>query len=376
MPIAIPQADPKAAYLASKTEIDAAIARTLASGRYILGEEVAAFEREFAAFQGARHAVAVANGTAALVLILKALGIGRGDGVATVAHTAVATVAAIELAGATPVLLDIDTCYGLDPERLSALFERPLQGLAIKAVLPVHLYGQAADMAGIDTLARRHGATIVEDASQAHGATLGGKPVGSWGAATAFSLYPTKNLGAIGDGGAITTNDDELAARLRSLREYGWRQRRYISEEAGDNSRLDELQAAILRVKLARLAQDNRRRGEIAALYDAGLGGCGLELPERRPGAGHVFHQYVVASGERDALRAALEAEGIGTNVHYPMPVHLQPAYAGRVLLGPGGCRQTERAAERVLSLPMFPQLSDADAQRAAETARRIAARL
>jgi dTDP-4-amino-4,6-dideoxygalactose transaminase len=360
----IPQTDPRAGYLAHRAEIDAAIQRVLAGGWYILGEEVAAFEREFAAFVGARHAIAVGNGTDALALALRALGVGLGDTVVSVSHTAVATVAAIELVGAIPLLVDIDDFHCLDPERLAATLAQrrrsdAVVGKRIKAIVPVHLYGQPAALDAILPLAREHGAALLEDCAQAHGATFAGRCVGSFGDAAAFSFYTTKNLGALGDGGAVVTNDDAVAERLRALREYGWRER-YVSLSAGQNSRLDELQAAILRVKLGHLAAENARRQAIAAAYDAGLAGLPLELPRRREGCGHVFHQYVVASDERDRLRAALGERGIATNIHYPVPVHLQPAYRGRLALGAGGLGRSERAARRVFSLPMYPQLDDA----------------
>ena len=363
------QADPKAAYLAQRDEIDAAIARVLASGWYVLGEEVAAFEREFAAFQETAHGIGVGSGTAALSLALRALGVGPGDGVATVAHTAVATVAAIELIGAVPLLVDIDRGYAMDPGSLEALLQAP--PVPVKAVVPVHIYGQPADMETILPLARRHGLAVLEDCAQSHGARLGGRPAGTFGDAAAYSFYPTKNLGALGDGGFVATADAATAERVRSLRAYGWRQVRYVSEEPGDNSRLDELQAAILRVKLRRLAADTERRRAIASAYDAALADGPLPPPWRRPGAAHAFHLYVVETGERDALAAALKGAGIGTNVHYPVPVHLQPAYAGRIALAPGGLPATERAAGRVLSLPLFPQMSDAQVERVAAALRR-----
>jgi dTDP-4-amino-4,6-dideoxygalactose transaminase len=358
----VPQTDPKAAYLAQRREIDAAIARVLAVGRYILGAEVAEFEREFAAYIGVRHAVGVASGTDALVLSLRALGVAAEEYVATVPHTAVATVAAIELAGARPLLVDIDPAsYAMDAAALSRALEEPPGRVA--AVIPVHLYGQTADLGAILDLARRHGARVVEDCAQCHGALSDGRRAGSRGDIGAFSFYPTKNLGALGDGGMVVTSDDALAERLRALREYGWRER-YVSDIAGMNSRLDELQAAILRVKLLALDGDNARRAQIAAAYDAALAGLPLGLPACRPGASHVFHQYVVRSPERDRLRAALAVRGIGTNIHYPVPVHLQPAYRGRVAIGPGGLVEGERAAREVLSLPMFPQLDDAQVAR------------
>jgi dTDP-4-amino-4,6-dideoxygalactose transaminase len=355
--MAIPQMDPGAGYRALKSEIDAAIARVMASGWYILGKEVAAFEAEFAAAFDLGHAVGVANGTDALILALKALDIGPGDKVATVAHTAVATVAAIELVGAEAVLVDIEpeTC-NLDPNK----FERCLDTVpGIKAVIPVHLYGQACDLPPILASARRRGVKVIEDCAQSQGATLDGQQLGSFGDIACFSFYPTKNLGAFGDGGAVTSPDPLLAERLKALREYGWRER-YVSAIAGMNSRLDELQAAILRVRLPYLAAENARRNEIAGAYDRGLAGLPLELPQRRAGATHAWHQYVVRSKTRDALQAALKARGIGSNIHYPVPVHLQPAYAGRLTIGPGGLPVTEEVAREVLSLPMYPQLTDA----------------
>ncbi|MBM3569654.1 MAG: DegT/DnrJ/EryC1/StrS family aminotransferase [Alphaproteobacteria bacterium] len=352
---AIPQTDPGAAYRERKDEIDAAVARVLASGRYILGPEVEAFESAFAAWSGLGYAVGVANGTDALELALRGLDIGPGDVVATVSLTAVATVAAIELVGARAVLVDIDPFYGLDPGGLEAAIRlhKP------KAVIPVHLYGQACAMGPIMELAGRHGFKVIEDCSQAHGASLAGRRVGSFGDVACYSLYPTKNLGALGDGGVIATGDAALATRLKALREYGWRER-YISAETGMNSRLDPIQAAILRVKLAHLATDNARRAAIAAVYDRALNETAIAPPRRRPGAGHVFHQYVLRARDRDGLKAALAARGIGTLVHYPQAVHQQPAYRGRVAVGPAGLGLTDKAMPEILSLPMYPQLEEA----------------
>ncbi|HVJ55079.1 MAG TPA: DegT/DnrJ/EryC1/StrS family aminotransferase [Aliidongia sp.] len=354
--MSIPQMDLAAVYRAQKAELDAAVARVLESGWYILGAEVAAFEREFAEMLGLGRAVGVASGTDALILGLRAVGIGPGDKVATVAHTAVATVAAIELIGASAVMVDIEpaTCT-MDPAELERSFAA-IPG--IKAIIPVHLYGQSAEMEAIMATARRHGAKVVEDCAQCQGAAFMGRPVGGFGDAATFSFYPTKNLGAFGDGGAVTASDPAIIERLHQLRQYGWKQR-YVSDTTGYNSRLDELQAAILRVRLPRLAAENARRGEIAAAYGRGLGGLPLTLPGTRAGASHVWHQYVVRSGERDALQERLKQAGIGTNIHYPVPVHLQPAYAGRLLCGPSGLGQTEKAAREVLSLPMYPQLGD-----------------
>ncbi|MBM3554029.1 MAG: erythromycin biosynthesis sensory transduction protein eryC1 [Alphaproteobacteria bacterium] len=352
-------ADPKAAYLAHKDEIDAAIARVLEGGRYILGPEVEAFEREFAAFIGVGHGIGVANGTDAVELALRAIGVGPGDAVATVSHTAVATVAAVERIGAAPVLLDIDDHYTLDP----AAFEAAAKARKLKAVVVVHLYGQAANLAALAEIALRHGIALIEDCAQAHGATWQGRKLGTFGAVAAFSLYPTKNLGAIGDGGIVTTDDPAIAERLRALREYGWRSR-YVSDIPGLNSRLDELQAAILRVKLRHLAADNARRGALAAAYDAALAGTPITAPARRPGAGHVFHLYVVRTKTRDAVQARLKELGILTAIHYPMPVHLQPAYRGRVTIGPTGLTRTEAIVPDILSLPMYPELDDAKRDR------------
>lgn len=358
----IVQANPGAGYRALKPEIDAAVARVLDSGWYILGQEVKAFEAEFAAWEGTSRAVGCGNGTDAIVLALRGLGIGPGCSVATVSHTAVATVAAIEMTGATPVLIDIDPAhYTMDPADLAAMLASPPAGLPpVKAVLPVHLYGQAADLDAIGGLCRTNGLKLVEDCAQAHGATWHGRKVGTFGDAATFSFYPTKNLGALGDGGAVVTSDEALADRIAALRQYGWRSH-YISDDVGMNSRLDEIQAAILRVKLAHLDAANARRQAIAAVYDRALAGTGIRPPAKRDGAGHVFHLYVVRTDARDALQARLRAAGIGSGIHYPQPVHLQPAYKGRVAMGPAGCRETEAAASQVLSLPLYPELTDAE---------------
>ena len=365
MTITVPQANPGAGYRALKTEIDAAIARALESGWYILGQEGREFEAEFAAFLGSAAAVGCANGTDALALALRGLGIGPGASVVTVSHTAVATVAAIEMAGATPLLLDIDPVhYTLDPAELAQVLAHPPAGLPpIRAVIAVHLYGQAADLDVILPLCRAHGVALIEDCAQAHGATLHGKRLGTIGDIGTFSLYPTKNLGALGDGGVLAMNDTVLAARIAALRQYGWRTH-YISDEVGVNSRLDEIQAAILRARLPHLDAQNARRGEIAVAYDAAL--VGIAPPARRRGASHVVHQYVIRfpAAHRTAIQARLREAGIGTGIHYPMPVHLQPAYLGRVALGPASCQASETAANQVLSLPMYPELTDAQVER------------
>jgi dTDP-4-amino-4,6-dideoxygalactose transaminase len=358
LPIAIPQTDPRAAYLAQRTEIDAAIARVLEGGRYILGAEVEAFETAFAKFNGVAHAVGVASGTDAIEISLRACGIASGDLVFTVSHTAVATVAAIERAGAAPVLVDVEPgTYTMAPRELDRALQSAPAGRPA-AVLPVHIYGQPGELSALVEISRAYGLRLIEDCAQSHGALYQGKPAGSFGDIGCFSFYPTKNLGALGDGGMVVTNDPALAEMLRDLREYGWRER-YISARRGINSRLDPLQAAILGVKLKMLEASNVRRQTIADRYDAGLADLPLTLPRRRSGSTHVFHQYVIRLTERDALRDRLRAAGIGSGIHYPVPVHLQPAYHGCLACGPSGLGVTARAARQILSLPMYPQLAD-----------------
>ena len=366
--ITVPQANPGAGYRALRDEIDAAVARVLQSGWYILGQELRAFEAEFAGWLGATAAVGCGNGTDALALALRALGVGPGMSVVTVSHTAVATVAAIEMVGATPVLIDIEPdFYTMDPAELAEVLAHPPANVPpIRAVIPVHLYGQPVALAPIVEACRRHGVAVIEDCAQAHGATIGGRKVGTFTEVATFSFYPTKNLGALGDAGMLATQDAKLGADIAALRQYGWRTH-YISDAVGVNSRLDEMQAAILRVKLHHLDAQNARRQAIAAAYDAALGGSSLKPPARRDGVGHVFHLYVLRTPERAALQARLREAGIGTGIHYPSPVHLQPAYRGRVALGPSGCRATEIAAEQVLSLPIYPELTDAQVTQVCE---------
>jgi dTDP-4-amino-4,6-dideoxygalactose transaminase len=360
----IQQTDPKANYVARKSEIDAAVLRALESGWYILGKETEAFEKEFARYLGAAHAIGVNSGTDALHLALRACGIGLGDSVLTVSHTAVATVAAIELTGAKPVLVDIDPdTYTMSPESLKVAIQRhdgaTNDGLStLKAVVVVHLYGHPADMPALLEIARQHNLCVVEDCAQSHGATLDGKMTGTWGDIAAFSFYPTKNLGALGDGGAVVTDQPDLAEKTRLLREYGWRQR-YISDVAGMNSRLDELQSAILRVKLKYLAEDNARRREIARRYDEMLSATSLVLPKVKPGCEHVYHQYVIRTPHRDHLRDHLKNHGIGALIHYPAAVHQQPAYHSVALATQNGLSATECACREILSLPMHAQLTD-----------------
>ena len=361
----IPQTNPRAEYLACRREINAAIQRVLERGQYILGEEVRGFEKVFAAYLGTREVIGVASGTDALELALRACEIGPGDEVITVAHTAVATVAAIERTGARPVLVDVDPhFFTMDPEALpGALSKRT------KAIVPVHLYGQIADMKAIGAFARAHGLRVVSDCAQCHGARTwpSGRMAGTLGDIAAFSFYPTKNLGALGDGGAVATADRALAERVRLLREYGWRER-HVSALAGGNSRLDELQAAVLRVKLRHLDAWNEERARVAAIYDEALAGSCVEPPARAPYGSHVFHQYVVKLSQRDKVRAALASAAIKSAVHFPVPIHLQPAY--RRLSEGARLTETERICSEILSLPIFPSLADDDARRVAKVIR------
>jgi dTDP-4-amino-4,6-dideoxygalactose transaminase len=355
-PLHVRQNAPGAFFEEHRCEVMSAVARVLDSGWYILGREVAAFEQEFARYFDFAGAVGVGNGTDAIALALRAFGVGPGDRVATVSHTAVATVAAIEMVGAAPVFVDIITdTYTMDPEALA----RTLEALQpIKAVIIVHLYGNPADVPALLAIAHRRNVSVIEDCAQAHGAKFNGRAVGSMGDAATFSFYPTKNLGALGDGGMVVAPDREYLKRVRMLREYGW-ERRYVSEMPGVNSRLDELQGAILRLRLSYLEAGNQRRAAIASAYDRGLARTGLVLPAARPGATHVYHQYVVRHSDRDRLQAGLRRRGIDTNIHYPLPVHRQPAYQ-HYDRDPGGLERTDSVASQILSLPMFPELTDA----------------
>lgn len=371
------QSDPKAGYLAHREEIDRAIAETLESGWYILGKQVASFEREFAAYLGAGFCVGVANGTDAISIALRCL-TEPGDLVITTSHTAVATTVAIEMAGAVPLFVDIDPkSYTLDPqlaEEAIRSYRGGREGKShgkgrVRAILPVHLYGHPAPVDALASLAQEYELALVEDCAQAHGAALHGRKLGTFGQMGAFSFYPTKNLGALGDGGAIVTNDPALAETAALVREYGWRQR-YVSLFPGVNSRLDELQAAVLRVRLKALDRENQRRREIAAIYDEALADTPLVLPQRRAEATHAYHQYVVRCEDRDALRQRLQAMAIGTLIHYPVPIHRQPAYEGRHPVHRGQLPVTDRAAEQILSLPIHPHLTDDQAHRVCDQIR------
>lgn len=332
-------------------ELRTAVERVLASGRYIGGEEVARFEDEFAAYCGVRFAVGVASGTDAITIALQALGVGPGDEVVTAANTCVPTVTGIESAGAVAVLADADRRTGtLDPETLAdALTERTA------AIVPVHLYGQCADLDPILALARKRGCYVVEDCAQAHGACYGGERAGSIGHAAAFSFYPTKNLGAVGDAGAVVTSDPEVAGRARLLRNYG-EDRRFHHTIGGWNSRLDPIQAAILGAKLPHLDGWNERRRAIASAYDAALRHSPVEAPVDAWGS-HVYHLYVVQAPDRERFRGALAERGVETDVHYPLPVHRQPVYSA---LGEGrDLSVSEALAERIVSIPLHAELTD-----------------
>jgi dTDP-4-amino-4,6-dideoxygalactose transaminase len=348
----VPLVDLVAQHQGIKNEVQAAIAQVLEEMQLFLGPNVQAFEEEFAAYCGATHAVGVGSGTDALVLALRAAGVGPGDEVITVAHTFFADVEAIALVGARPVFVDVEPdTYCLDPAQLEARITP-----RTRAVIPVHLCGQPADMAPILAIARRHGLFVLEDACQAHGAIYQGRRVGTWGDAACFSFYCSKNLGAYGEGGALVTDDAQLAGTVRRLRDHG-SARRYEHVEIGTNARLDEIQAAVLRVKLRHLDNWNGQRAAVAAAYDAALVGSGLELPTVRPDRTHVYHLYAVQSTRREALKAHLSERGVTTGVHYPAPAHLQPV-ARTWSNGPGSLPVTEGVAERVLSLPMYPELT------------------
>ena len=356
--------NPKAQYMAHRREIDAAIQDVLQNGRYILGEETAKLEEEFSEYIGVEYGVGVGSGTEALHLALAACGVTRGDEVITVSHTAVATVAAIELIGARPVLVDIEPdYYTLNPDSLAEVVNSKT-----KAIIPVHLYGQPANLEPILEMSKRHNLYVIEDCSQAHGAIYQGKRVGAWSHMACFSFYPTKNLGALGDGGMVVTNDDALAGKVRLLREYGW-QERFKSELPGWNSRLDEIQSAVLRVKLKHLEKDNDLRTQWATLYMEGLTSCDVALPKVRSDSTHVYHQFVVRSSRRDALQKFLVDRGIGAQIHYPMAVHQQPAYCNR--LGTStDLGITEKTVEEILSLPMYPELTKGEVEKIIGTVR------
>ncbi|NGZ83088.1 DegT/DnrJ/EryC1/StrS family aminotransferase [Duganella aceris] len=367
--MSVPFLDLKAINLSQAGELEAAFKRVLDSGWYILGGETAAFEASFAAYCGSKHGIGVANGLDAIFLILKAYGIGPGDEVIVPSNTFIATWLAVSDCGATPIPVEpAPDSFNIDPARVAAAITP-----RTKAILAVHLYGQPADMDPLKALAAQHGLKLIEDAAQAHGARYRGGVAGQLGDAAAFSFYPGKNLGALGDGGAVTCDDDALAERIRTLRNYGSKVK-YYNEVPGYNSRLDEVQSALLSVKLPRLDQDNARRRAIAAIYTRELAGvAGLALPQVPDWAEPVWHVYVIRHARRDALAKALAEQGIGTIVHYPVPPHLQPAYA-ELGYKAGDFPLAEAIHNEVLSLPMGPTMSDDQALRVAAAVRAFCA--
>jgi dTDP-4-amino-4,6-dideoxygalactose transaminase len=362
----IPQCSPSADYLAHKSEIDTAVSRVLESGWYVLGNECQQFEHEFATFNQMPFAVGVANGTDAVEIALRGVGVSQGDKVITVSHTAVATVAAIRRMGANPLFVDIKTDYTMDADSLQQVIRETNDTIA--AIVVVHLYGQPADMRAIMDIANANDIKVIEDCAQAHGAAIDDLPVGSFGSAACYSFYPTKNLGAIGDGGMIVCDDESLFQQFRLLRQYGWNDR-VNSELQGFNSRLDEIQAAILRVKLEHLPAANESRREIADYYSQHLADLPLELPMVKDGIQHAFHQFVIRCSARNHLKSDLARSSIGTAIHYLKPVHLQTAW-----MNPDYCPvplpRTEQTCQQILSLPMYPQLTDVEQDKVCEAIR------
>ena len=358
----VPFLDLKAQYQSIKPEIDAAIARVLETSQFILGTEVAAFEQEFSAYCAATECIALNSGTSALHLALLAAGLGPGDEVITVPFTFVASVAAVIYAGARPVLVDIDPrSFTMNPAAIEAAITP-----RTKAILPVHLYGQMADMDPILEIARRHRLVVIEDAAQAHGAKYKGRTAGSIGDIGCFSFYPAKNLGAYGEGGAVTTSNPEYARTIRMLRDWGT-DRKYHHILRGYNYRMEGFQGAILRVKLRHLDRWTEARRALARIYDQLLADSGVERPTEMPWARHVYHLYTLRSEDRDSLQAALLAEGIQSAVHYATPAHLQPAYAD-LGYSRGDLPQSEKAAGEVLSLPLFPEMTGDQIQKVSQT--------
>jgi len=349
----IPVAAPLIQFQKHAPEIRAAVERVLSSGWYILGPEVEQFEQEFANYLDVQSCIGVANGTDAVALALRSCGVSPGDEVITVSHSAVATVAAIEQIGAIPVFADIEPVTRcINPALISALVSP-----ATRAIVPVHIYGQPASMHEIMAVASTYNLIVVEDCAQTHGAAIDGKKVGSFGDAAAFSFYPTKNLGAFGDGGAVVTDNRDIADKCRSLREYGWKSR-YISDCQGVNSRLDELQAAILRVKLSFLESGNRMRRSIAKRYTEAMRCTSLTPPADVVGCLHAMHLYVAETSDRERFQLFLQNNGIASARHYPLPVHLQPAYKGRIR-GASSLPVTGKLYDRIITLPMFPELEE-----------------
>jgi len=372
--MAVPVLNLKAQYAGIRSRIDAAVRSVLESGHFVLGPNVAALEEELGSFLGVASAVTMASGTDALHLALRALGVRAGDFVIVPAFTFIATATAVSYVGAQPVFADIEPgTFNLDPTHVNDCVEGKGPGRyvagSVKAMIPVHLYGQPADMEPLLTVARSHGIAVVEDAAQAIGATYREKRVGGLGDVGCFSFYPTKNLGAMGDGGLATAQDPALGDHLLRLRVYGGRQR-YLHEELGFNSRLDEIQAAVLRVKLGCLEEWTMRRRAIAERYRVGLAGLGVGLPAERPDSTHVYHQFTIRLPDRDAVQRRMAERGVQTAVYYPLPVHLQPMYHD---LGyrSGDFPEAERAAREVLCLPMYPELTDGQVDEVVEAVKR-----
>jgi dTDP-4-amino-4,6-dideoxygalactose transaminase len=364
----VPFNDLKRQYQRVEKEVLAATKGVYERGSYILGEEVSAFEKEFARYCGVRYGVGVGSGTEALFLSLKAAGIGEGDEVVTPANSFISTALAISFTGAKPLFVDIDyRTYNMDPDRLELLLKRRLAKAGwekVKAILPVHLYGHPAEMSSILEIANQYGLLVIEDACQAHGATYGGKKAGSFGALGCFSFYPTKNLGGYGDGGMVVTNHLRFYEKLRLLRCYG-EKRKYEHRIKGGNSRLDELQAAVLRVKLKYLDQWNDERREKASRFSERLASLGIVCPVERKGSRHVYHLYVVRTGKRDALQRFLKKRGIGTLIHYPIPIHQQKAFK-ELGYRRGDLPLTEQYSRKILSLPFFPEIKESEMEEVA----------
>jgi len=368
--IQVPYLDLKAQYTSIKAEVHAAIEQVLESSQFVLGEQVAAFEREFANYCSSSECIAVNSGTSALHLALLAAGVGPGDEVITVPFTFIASVAAIAYTGARPILIDIESrSFNMDPSAIEAAITP-----RTKAILPVHLYGQTADMDPIMEVARRHGLIVIEDAAQAHGAKYKGRNAGNIGDIGCFSFYPTKNLGAYGEGGAVTTNNPEYGSKIRILRDWG-QDRKYHHALRGFNYRMEGLQGAILRVKLRHLDEWTEKRRAIARYYSGSLADSSLQLPAEMPWAKHVYHVYTIRAEDRDTLKSELESQGIQSAVHYAIPAHLQPAFSD-LGYSRGAFPQAETAADRVLSLPIYPELSATQAEAVIHGVKQAARRL
>lgn len=343
--------NPVAQFQSYQEEIVLALRRVLESGPYILGPEVGAFESEFASYHGLNYCVGVGSGTDALALSLRALNIGAGDEVVTVSHTALATTAAIVMAGATPVLIDIDEAfYTMDPHKLEGAISPKT-----KAIIPVHIYGQPCDMDPILEVARKYNLRVIEDCAQAHGAEYKGKKVGTLGDVGCFSFYPTKNLGAIGDGGGVVTNNKSVYERIMRMRQYGWDSHR-VSQECGVVSRLDEIQAAILRIKLRYLDQDNLRRKNIAMQYNELLSRHKMILPQERANSKHAYHLYVARCDNREVVIEQYAKQGVVLGVHYAYPVHYHPGYQNKFRVADSGLEVTERIVKEIVTFPIYPE--------------------